>query len=1158
MKKLNKITTKFLLVTAVIITFSFWNNNSFAQCNSSTQNASVASNNTGSTQTWSQNANSHQTLTGVTNGSVYKVSSSSSDFLTVKTGSAGSGGTVITSGTSPVTFTATATTIYVVVRTNSSCNTSNGSRTISWSAKPTITSISASACAGSTATITGTAFSGVSSISVNGTNAPTFSIVSSSSITVTIPASATTGTISVTGPGGTATSGSSITVNAKPADNAGIDKSFCTGSNTTIGAASTAGRTYSWSPSTGLSSSTVSNPTVSPASTTTYNLTETITATGCSATNSTVVTVNPLPSNNSGGNKTICNGSSTSIGASSTSGRTYSWSPSTGLTNSTSANPTASSTTTTTYTLTETITATGCSSSNSMVVTVNAAPVLKTPYGATSICSGNSVNISIDNSEVGVNYQLRNNSGNTNVGAPVAGTGGTINFPTGTLSSSTTYNVLATKTSTSCSLQMTGTITITANALPGNNSGGNKTVCGTGNSVSLGSASTAGRTYSWSPATFLNNAAISNPTCTPTTTTTYTLTETITATGCSATNSIVVTLSSVPSVSITPNYCNGGGNVQLTASAGTSYLWSTGSTTNAMNVDMAGTYGVTVTNVSGCTGSSSYLVALELVVNGDFSAGNIGFTTSYTYTADVTGNSELVTEGLYSVGTNANNYHSLFFGKDHTTGTGNFMIVNGSTSATPVTVWQENITVIPNTIYYFSAYARSVNNVGPFAQLKFAMDGVVIGTTAVLPAGVNTTAGPFTWTRFYAYWNSGSSTSATVSIEDLQTAAGGNDFALDDISCSTLSTVPLTVTPTTNSPVCAGNALTINANVLGGEYPMTYSWSGPNSFISSSVSNTVSSPTALNSGVYSVTVTDAHSCVVTGSTSSATINSLPTDITPSGTVTINPGTSTSVVVAGSQIGVDYQLRNNIGNVNVGTPVAGTGGTINLPTGNLIITTTFNVLASNATTTCIKPLTTTITVTVGSTLPIKLLSFTAEKFNADKDVLLKWSTASEENNDHFEVEAATENGSDGKLKFIKIGEVVGAGTSYSQLDYSLIDTSSIKSGIWYYRLKQVDFDKTTTYSEIEVLQFNSTNIQLTQLYPNPVSDRLFFNVASPDDRQVEISINNIAGQKVFLETLDLTPGNNSFTFDLSELTSGLYLFNLQGGTDIQLQQKFNKN
>jgi hypothetical protein len=90
-------------------------------------------------------------------------------------------------------------------------------------------------------------------------------------------------------------------------------------------------------------------------------------------------------------------------------------------------------------------------------------PLDKTISVQTSpICPGTSTNIIVENSEVGVNYQLRNNSGNASIGSAVAGTGGNINLPTGNLAASTTFNVLATDavSGLGCNKQMPGTVTV--------------------------------------------------------------------------------------------------------------------------------------------------------------------------------------------------------------------------------------------------------------------------------------------------------------------------------------------------------------------------------------------------------------------------------------------------------------------------------------------------------------------------------------------------------------------------------------------------------------------------------------------------------------------------------------------------------------------------
>ena len=94
------------------------------------------------------------------------------------------------------------------------------------------------------------------------------------------------------------------------------------------------------------------------------------------------------------------------------------------------------------------------------------------------------------------------------------------------------------------------------------------------------------------------------------------------------------------------------------------------------------------------------LNANELVVNPDFSAGNIGFTSDYTY---CNSGGCLLPEATYAVGANPTFFHPSFQGTDHTTGTGNLMIVNGA--GTPNTnVWCQTIGVNPNTTYLFSAW----------------------------------------------------------------------------------------------------------------------------------------------------------------------------------------------------------------------------------------------------------------------------------------------------------------------------------------------------------------------------------------------------------------------------------------------------------------------
>lgn len=163
--------------------------------------------------------------------------------------------------------------------------------------------------------------------------------------------------------------------------------------------------------------------------------------------------------------------------------------------------------------------------------------------------------------------------------------------------------------------------------------------------------------------------------------------------------------------------------------------------------------------------------AMALITNGDFEAGNTGFTTDYTYVAPGAG--ALVPQGVYTVHTDPNFSHGSFVSMgDHTTGSGNMMILNGMAGDTEV--WEQTVNGLTiGATYTFSFYASSVFSGSP-ATLDLRLDNASLGSQAL-------TAATNQWDLFTQDFVA-SSTSHVLSIVDLNGAAGGNDFAIDDIS----------------------------------------------------------------------------------------------------------------------------------------------------------------------------------------------------------------------------------------------------------------------------------------------------------------------------------------------------------------------------------------
>ncbi|MGN6568027.1 MAG: gliding motility-associated C-terminal domain-containing protein [Flavipsychrobacter sp.] len=479
----------------------------------------------------------------------------------------------------------TVTTTYHVTGTNANGCKDSAAAIITVNPLPTITiDSSQSICAGSTVTLT-----------AHGGTSYVWSPSSTTGSTLSITPTATT-KYYITGIDANGCSDAdtaTITVNARPTVSAGPDKSICNGSSTTLNA--TGATSYSWSPSFGLSCVNCASPVASPSVSTTYVVTGT-NANGCTNTDTVVVTVTSVGAVNAGPDKAICIGSSTLL--SGTGAVSYSWSPTTGLSCSTCAVPTASPSSTTTYILSGT-NINGCISTDTVVVKVNPLPSINAGTDK-SICAGGSTTLSAS-------------GGSTYLWTPTTGLScSTCINPVATPSVTTTYVVVGTD-SNGCA--KADTVVVNVNPLPVVNAGADKTIC-KNSSTTL--TATGAVSYSWSPTTGLSCSNCASPTASPSVTTTYIVTGT-NANSCSDTDTIIVFVNPLPVVSAGADktFC-AGGSATLVGTGASSYSWSPsgglscGTCSNPIASSTATTtYILTGTDTNGCVNRDTVLVTVN-------------------------------------------------------------------------------------------------------------------------------------------------------------------------------------------------------------------------------------------------------------------------------------------------------------------------------------------------------------------------------------------------------------------------------------------------------------------------------------------------------------------------------------------------------------------
>jgi hypothetical protein len=175
------------------------------------------------------------------------------------------------------------------------------------------------------------------------------------------------------------------------------------------------------------------------------------------------------------------------------------------------------------------------------------------------------------------------------------------------------------------------------------------------------------------------------------------------------------------------------------------------------------------------------------------------------------------------------------------------------------------------------------------------------------------------------------------------------------------------------------------------------------------------------------------------------------------------------------------------------------------------------------------------------VPVELTSFTAELNN--QKVNLLWSTATEVNNQGFEIQRKSD-----KTDWAAIGFAEGRGTTTEPTNYFFTDDISFLSQTnLYYRLKQIDFNGDFSYSDVVDVFLFPDDYSLTQNYPNPFNPSTLIKFSIGKTGFTTLKLYNVLGKEVAaLVNSELQAGPHEVTFDASNLPSGTYFYTLTSG------------
>ncbi|OJJ17203.1 hypothetical protein BKI52_31335 [marine bacterium AO1-C] len=277
---------------------------------------------------------------------------------------------------------------------------------------------------------------------------------------------------------------------------------------------------------------------------------------------------------------------------------------------------------------------------------------------------------------------------------------------------------------------------------------------------------------------------------------------------------------------------------------------------------------------------------------------------------------------------------------------------------------------------------------------------------------------------------------------------------------------------------------------------------------------------------------------------------VPTGVTLIVTGNLNSDNNNVLYTINGTLQVDGTFTVKNGNQFAGNGTL-KGGTLVVKNNNTCAGTcpsiTFSTCCENGGSDCFPPGSPSTFCTNNNTsgLPVELLYFRASA-NQSK-VLLNWATIQEINNKHFIIQRSRD---------VQIWQAVdtvdGHGNSEDLLHYETID-EPLEEGLFYYRLKQVDFDGTSAYSPIEGVYVSSNRIRLL-VFPNPVTDQEFQVRLNGVSGRINFQLTDILGKRLWQDAQELkTEGYLHKKIGIQYLSKGVYILKVSTNTQTWQQR-----